>query len=568
MIFPRQIFVMIDRLKVFVREGAGDPWWLITLGILVICLSARLVLLNADTLDYDSYSLMTDVVKSFPVYLEKMASYGLPMRVHYWISYRLFGGELPDYLILPVAASLATVVVIYVGLNRYWRTATGIVFFTLCLFAFNGHSFYLASYAMFPYAFSLLVSSILYFIFLHFSLNLQARIRWYWIPIAIIPAAFFTNLITTIPVLSGIASILLYRWFRVPESRNLKHVLHYLNSIWPLLIFPITYVVVYTIFPFTNLGPDKRPDMAEYFFYSSSNVQSLWGIVLFLIHGTANLFGQLFVPSPPAALVGQHLSTFLRPILSILLLGLLCAWACVRLKILKCSNNSFKFALFTESPPLVFTLIYLGVMYSAIAVGGLSGLYPFGTVRYASFLLIPALIVVGYFFSWATVNISSCFGVDVRWRKAFLGLASFLAVLGVFTIASNHNKYMQDRAEINAVFESIRRTDAEFVLVGDYPAPALRHFVPNIYDGNKAMSIGWGTFWGHGSDGGVPQELTKLIKGNEDSAPAVKRMLVIASSRQQFDDIYPSYSQMIGKYYRLEQEIKATNIWAGTYIKK
>ena len=559
---------MIDRLKVSIREGARDPWRLITLGVFVVCLAARLVLLDADTLDFDSYYMMSGVEMPFFEYLAKMAGIQLPMIVHYWVSYRLFGGELSDYLILPVAASLATVVVIYVGLNRYWTSATGIVFFTLCLYAVNDHSLYLASYGMFAYAFSLLVSSVLYFTFLHFSSNLHARIRWYWIPIAIIPAAFFSNLITTIPVLSGIASVLLYRWYRVPDSRNVKHVLHYLDSIWPLLLFPITYVVIYTLFPFTNLGSDKRPDMAEYFFYSSSNVRSLWGMGSFLIRGTANLLWQLFSPSPPAVLVGQHLSTYLRPILSILLLGLLCAWACVRLKILKCSNNSFKLALFTESPQMAFTLIYIGVMYSAIAVGGLSGLYPFGTVRYAGYLLIPALILVGYFFSWATINISSYYGVNARWRKVFLGLATFLVVLGVVTIASNHNKYMQDRAEINSVFESISHTDAELVLVGDYPAPALRHFVPSIYDGNKAMSIGWGTFWGHGSDGGVPQELTERIKGDGGAVPAVKRTLVIASSRQQFDEIYPSYSQMIGKYYRLEQEMKATNIWAGTYIKK
>lgn len=512
---------------------------------------------------------MTDVEKPFSEYLKKMASYPLPMRVHYWVSYRLFGGGLSDYLILPVAASLATVLVIYVGLLSYWRSATGIVFFTLCLYAFNNHSIYLASYGMFPYAFSLLVASVLYFTFLHFSSNLHARIRWYWIPIAIIPAAFFSNLITTIPVLSGVASVLLYRWYRVPESRNVKHVLHYLSSIWPLLIFPIAYLVIYTMQPFTNIGLEKRPDMAEYFFYSSSNVQSLWGRGLFLWNGTAALFGQLISPSRPAILVGQHISPFLRTILSILLLGLmLCAWACVRLRIWKCSNKSFKPALFTESPPLVFTLIYIGVMYSAIAVGGLLGLYPFGAMRYASYLLIPVLIVVGYFFSWGTINISSCFGVDARWRKAFLGLASFLIVLGIITTASNYNEYMQRRAEINSAFESIHRTDVGLVLIGDYPAPALRHFVPSIYDRNKVMSIGWGTFFGNGSDGGVPQELTKLIKGDDGLAHAVKRVLVIASSRQQFDELYPSYSQMMGKYYRLEQEIKATNIWAGTYIKK
>jgi len=71
---------------------------------------------------------MTGVEKSYTEYLKGVASFGLSMRVHYWISYRLFGGELSNYLVLPVAASLATVVAIYFGLKRYWYSATGIVF--------------------------------------------------------------------------------------------------------------------------------------------------------------------------------------------------------------------------------------------------------------------------------------------------------------------------------------------------------------------------------------------------------------------------------------------------------
>jgi len=395
---------------------------------------------------------------------------------------------------------------------------------------------------------------------------LQARIRWYWIPIAIIPAAFFMNLTTTVPVVTGVASILLFRWSRYPESRNVNHLLDFLSSVWPLIIFPITHIVLYLTAPYINLGADKRPDMVEFFFNTSSYVQSLWGGAVFVLFGTAKLLKQLLHLTPPAILEGQHISTLLHPTLTILLLGLMCVWVCLRLKTLKYNHKAFKSAPFINSTPLFFTLIYIGVTYAAISVGGLLGLYPFGASRYASYLLIPILIVVGYCFSWFMMNLSGCIGLGVRWRKILLSLASLLIVLGTIAVASNYNKYMHERAELSAALESIRHENADLLLVGKFPEYALKHFIPNIFEENVVISIGWGAVHRHGDDGGVLKELTNLIQVEAGSTHAEKRVLVIASSRKQFENMYPSYSKIIGKYYRLTQEIKAKKIWAGTYV--
>ena len=115
---------MIASLKSICRPSY---WSLVPLSILAIALAARVVASTGDWLINDSYILMIGVEKPFSEY-SMISGYSLPLKIHYWVSYRVLGSSLFGYMLLPLLSSLATLLVVYWGLRRYWHSTLGICF--------------------------------------------------------------------------------------------------------------------------------------------------------------------------------------------------------------------------------------------------------------------------------------------------------------------------------------------------------------------------------------------------------------------------------------------------------
>jgi hypothetical protein len=539
----------MQQIKEYLSIKAKDKWWLLATGMLFVGLAARFICLNADTLDYDSYSLMTDVDKSFQNFSNTMHSFGFSLRVHYWISYRLFGGKLSDFLIFPVIASLAALLIVYFGLNRFFNNVPGMAFVVLTLLAFNAQSIYLTRYAMFIYIGTFFVSIILYFIFLEFIMNIDARIAWYWSPIVMI-AAFFSYFLTIVPLFAGVGSVFLYRLYVRPESRNLKHLFDYVKSIWPLIFFPLVYIIALVLQPPTNVGIDKRPDMAELFLYSSFFNHESFGFLKFILKNTVTLLGQILTP---------FRYSFLIIFFSIFIFAVVINWKSLlnQIKTLKTDQLS-------KSSPILFTLLYIFVIYIGIAGGGVFGVYPFGSMRYASYLLTPVMIVIAWLISWSLKTIINYIRFNKIIKKVFMVVPVLLIAYGIFIVIKRNHQYIQSNIQNKAVFNTIRQSDADLLLVSSYiPAPILRHFASEVVDKKNYIDMGWGTFFGHGSDGGIRADIKYLMQNSR-----LSKILVVSSTHEQFDEQYPSYTKILNKNYHLDQEFVGPNIWAGAFQKK
>ncbi len=532
-----------------------NPIGLVTLCLVLVGLMTRLTMLYHDSLDVDGYTLMFDVEKSFGEYTKTISAVALPERIHYWLTFRLHGGELYHYLWWPIAANLLTIVTFYVGGRIYFNNYYYWIFFTLGLLIFNGHATYLASYSMFDYSFSLLMSSYLYFLFIHFSQNIRANIKWYWIPIAIVPAAFFSNLTMTVPVIMGIVSVYVYRIYKYPETRNAQSAWSYLKSLWGLFLIPVCYFVIYTLQPLTNMGSKLRPDMDPYFFTSSSYEDGGISAMKFLSNNSIQLFGELT-----------------RPLnLSLVIAAMLLAVLIVYVLYKKGRQGSAYLSFLKKDTPVLFTLIYISTIFCVIAVGGLLGLYPFGTVRYTSYLLPPVLTMLGYFCWWSSNNIVQLLGMGKFYGRS-MGVFSIIFLVVAFTAAVyRFNLIKENRSNLYALINKIDYQSIDLVLLGEYPARAIRHFKPDVYHGEKTVNIGWGTFWGHGNDGGIPISLSDKLNDN-----TVDRVLVIAASEDQFESIYPSYSRELKMRFKYAYNLSPVFslgkspkvLWAAVYIKK
>jgi hypothetical protein len=145
-------------------------------------------------------------------------------------------------------------------------------------------------------------------------------------------------------------------------------------------------------------------------------------------------------------------------------------------------------------------------------------------MRFTSVLLILMIISVGCFNSW----------------RLFL-----------FKGSTNLNN---DR-----VIEIIKTGKFDCVFYSEYIAPVLVAKIPEIR--SNSHSIGWGSFWGHGSDGGVPENVKTIFEDSKIGQK--KKFAIVSTSKENIIKYYPSWE----KYYNLTeiQQHKAPSIWVGIF---
>src|SRR5208337_5526222 len=93
---------------------------LLILALLLVGVLSRYIMSILDRFDTDDYSLMLNVGKGFFEYSVPMWWFQFPAKVHYWIAYRLFGGDLFSYRIFPLISSILLLVIVIWAVKKFW----------------------------------------------------------------------------------------------------------------------------------------------------------------------------------------------------------------------------------------------------------------------------------------------------------------------------------------------------------------------------------------------------------------------------------------------------------------
>lgn len=550
---------MITVLRLL-RFCARYKWRLVALAILAIGLYARFVRLNYDAFDFDGYGLMTDIELPFTRFVNSTENFALPMRVHYWISNRLFGDEFQHYLILPVLASMLTLIVLFAGLTLYWKRRPVLGCIALTLFALNGYASGLASYSMFPYAHSLLFETILFFLLLHLAIKEEAQIDWKWTP-ALFLSAFFTNLTVAVPVAAGAAAVFLFRLLKLRTGGFFSVFLQTARSLLPLLAVPFAFIATYALQPFRNLGRENRPDMEKYFYEPSDG--GLIGMAQYLARNFNDLLAEIAAPAPPVhiyALLGLAILTLAAVVSGAYIFG--SGQAKLRF--------GWRRLLTSRSAPVAFTMLYVATITLASAAGGLIGAFPFGTVRYSTALIAPCLILFAHLICYPA-NAAGKLLLKLRaYRKirgslGFVAIAVWLALLSnLWRVVGFENAALKRQQQANEeAIHFITGARADCILISNYRAPVIDNYRGGLTLRGELIKMGWGSFWKHGTDGGLSPEAENCI-----SAHPGGRIMVVLHQRSSLESEYRSYADFLNSHFELKDATDSRYIWAGVYVKK
>jgi len=544
----------MNRRVVSFLDKSNKPsyWWLVPLSVLAIALAARIVSSTADPFNWDNYWLMFGVEESFAEYSD-IYPFHFPLEVHYWLSYRVFGGSLWGYLVLPVVSSLGTLLVVYWGLRHYWHSNLSIWFFTLLVLAFNFHSISLAQYSMFTYANSLFVSACLYFLFLRLSMGKLTRMQWILITVCAIPAAFFSNIIMLVAIATGICSVLICRLWHKRTSRSLSDLIHSLIEFWPLAIFPLTQLA-FVVWNLSPLDAANRPALSSLYFGTSPYPHTIWGVPQFLWNNTVDLVKGLLGPGFVRGSRTAHALWDAVLIVTIVTMSILL------IRLIKRKLH----------PNISFTVVFVVVTYMAIAFGGLLVIMPFGHVRYADYMLIPIAVLIGYVcslvFEWilSKISIKKMRG-KVNSKIAPILLAIIILISGTFINVREYRANSDVKSQNYSALQEIENNYADLVLYSIFSAPVLRAKCTELYE--NAYSMGFGMTSGRTSDGGIPDEIAELIIGSTDTIP-LKSVLVITPKADDFVNYYPSWSDFIFSHFNQTSYIESPSIWAGYFYRQ
>jgi hypothetical protein len=537
------------RITTIARYICPNAWWAIPFSILVVGLVAHVVSSTLDSFNWDNYWLMVGVEKPFFEYVTTFG-WGYAFTLHYWVSYRVFGDSLSGYLVLPLLSSLAALLVAYWGLRRYWRANLAICIVTMAILAFNAHSLFLAQYSMFTYANSLLVSACLFFLFMHLSISRLTRRQWIGVTACIIPGAFFSNLTILVPVAAGVLSVLILRCWRFKTLGRIYHeVTRSLVEMWPLGIFPLMQFALLISQRSLMYLAAFRPALDPYYFVSSQYHHNLLGAIQFLWSNTVDLFRSLLIPHPLSSTGAEKPAWIaVTVVIAVMIIALVVRFLQRRL-----------------DQRMGFVLVFSVVTLVAIAVGGLFGLYPYGEVRYAYYLLLPISVLLGY-------GVSSVLGLTtlralIRWIRAsrLVPVLLAIAILATGTVYNlqEYRSYSSTTAGNLAALQEIKNTKADMVLLSFFSAPVIAARCPDLY--SSAYNMGWGESGVVRTDDAITEDIAEAIAGGDGS---VNTILVITASEAELDRYFPSWSELLNAYFDYSSETEGPSLWGEYYTRK
>jgi hypothetical protein len=551
-----QILVLISGLSLsliswcFLRSTWTDPRWIwpvVLASLLAVGLATRLVETTYDRLDYDEYACMVNVHQNFSDYVKGLAgNYSVQFLMHYWLSYRLLGDTLIAYRTMSLITGVSLLLLTTLWLRHFWPLQKAVSLVVLLVLILNANALYLARYAIFVYGNSLLVSAGLFFLFMRLAEGPLENRAWLWISAILLPAAFFSNLVMMVPLATGILSVIVFRWWRFADSRNLAGLWRWVWEFKPLLIFPFVYLIREISFPLTNLGADARPDMAHLFFPTSGHSCTFLGILEFVLGGTYSLFRSMLAPT---VLVPAEPHNFILRAVVVAVWGSLAAFTFVQVARRRADQQT------------MFTAFFLLTTLMSIVVAGLLGVYPYGDVRYTPYLLMPCAILIGIGGSSVCRWVFQGLGL-LRSRSALL---AYLAV--VILIAGSCQSLVRYRSAVSTkngddqAIDWLRSHPSDLVLADSYVTAILYTRAPEVYE--RVHPMGWGTYWGKDA---VPSELAEVITGAGQLQPV--ESVLVALYYKDLAQAFPRWNSLLGGDFDVDMSVEGPNIWVGLYRRK
>jgi hypothetical protein len=526
------------------RGRLGDaPWFSLLLVVLAVGIAARVVSsLFADSFNIDEYYIMVDVKRSLGDYLAhyrladgRHSLFALPLLVHYWLSARVLGTSLVAFRVASLSASVALLPLTAMALRRLWPKDRIMALTVLGALTLHSYLLWLSRYAMVDYANSLLVSTGLFFLFVRLTDGPISRRAWLWTTLILIPATFFTQATLVVPVVIGAVLMLAFRWAQMPPPRRLAGLCSRALELLPLLVIPAVYTAVWLVAPY-DLAHARRADTAPYFFGTSGFQSDAGGALRFLGQRTADLWSQLvngaWVRGP---------------------------WLAMATAVLALTGAAVAFRR-SGDRRLRFTALFVIVCFVVIAVLGLVDAYPYGSVRYATFLIVPMLVTVGCGASRLVSLALMPLRRVIRPRTASaaaLVCAAVIALAGSLSVERSHRSYSWTKNANRQALAQARSTYADLVLVDPWMDPEVRALVPDLYERRTSMGPS-----GVSDVSRLPAAATaRLAPGSSVGA----RTVVVVLRANDLTDLFPAWKALLDAGYSLAGESVAPSVWVGEY---
>lgn len=527
--------------------------WLAALAsLMAVGFAARIVEVTYDRFYRDEYALAINIERGFLEYARGlMGGHALQFPVHYWLSYRILGGSLTAYRSMSLIAGVALLLLTPLWLKRFWPSQRTVCLIVLLMLVLNDHALFLSRYSAFAYSNSFLLSAGLFFLFMRLAEGPLDSRAWLCISLLFLPAAFFSNVIMLVPLATGVLSVIVFRWWRFADSRNLAGLGQWIWEFRPLLIFPIIYLIRQVLYPFTALGADRRPDMAHLFLPTSGCPSTLQGMIEFVLTRTYSLFWSALAPA------GAH---NLPTIASVFLAsyGFLAVLVLVEIARRRADQRT------------VFTIFFTLTTLTSVAAGGLLGVYPYGSVRYIPYLTMPCAILIGIGGSLVYRWIFEGLGLSRSWNALLAYLAVSALIAGGYLCVARYDHITTVEASDDQAIRWIRSQQSDLVLADSHIMAMLYTKAPEIYE--RAHRMGWGE-WGGGDV--VSSELADIITGAAHSQPVDSILVVLyghgfvqTDPYKGFARKYPLWDGLLRAHFNLGASVQGSNIQGRLYTRK
>lgn len=516
------------------------------------------IMSTGDTLNYDSYALLKGVEKGFLEYTNNN-SYTLPLTTHYWFSYRMFGNSMAGYNLMSLICSMLTLITIYCFFRKYGRTARCACFLTIVMLGCNRHIIYLSQYAMVTYANSMFLSTLAFFLYYRLSTDNKYNLNIAVLVIA--PFFYFSNITLIIPMLTGMTSVFILRMIK-NKCVALNKIALMTYEMLPLFLLTLITITVFVLSEFSNIGAVKRPDMDHLFFSRSPYHEQGFGLIKYCLMNSLTLGYELLVLTMPNRVtsVRQFMQgNFYSVCVCCFLLCIAVVPAFVRV-IRKLAWKSL-------SSLDQFAIIFIGLTFLSILAGGIFGVFPFGSARYADYLLLPLVLVVS----------SACSavlrGADVIARhRIFIEkygtmiMFPIIFCVGVFFSHAIWKACKFEKDQNIIAFNKVSEIIPDHIFYTEYVEPILDRKMPDVK--GKFHSLGWGATFGQGVDGGENfEKIEESLKASE-LVSGVRKFAIISVSRNNFLKEYPHWADFFYSRLQETQSVTAPHLWVGVFTKR
>jgi hypothetical protein len=518
----------------------------IVLMLVTLCLVTgfvvRAISLIAERLDYDIYFMLRDLDKPYSEYI-KSGGFS-PVLMTYWFLFsRFFGNEIIGYRFVPFVVNVCTIFALYFGCRRVWRDN---LYISVLSTTFLGYNFWLAytvDYPVIGYSIEPFLGCLIFFVFLEFSFSDNVSVKKICLfSFLILPLVILCSYTIAVPACAGFATVFLWQSIRCLQNRDNWERVTSVLKLSPLVIIPFVQFLSWKLYPFRFLGDSLPKYMYPLFFNRSGYPQTSWGAIDFAINNSKILIRRLILP------VSNDFYFAFLDIPQWPFYGILFASVAISYILLYQRKRI--------DPRMSFSLLYVGISWSAVFFGGLASKFPYGTPRYIGWLIPPVCLLLGYIFSEWLFALERTFGRNLR-KELFVCLL-IIAILLLPTYAYATFTERSQNLEAIGVFNKI---PVDKVLYSGFVENVIAVHSPKVF--REGVYLGFGLYLHPNDTESVGEAYAAFriatMKGD------YRNILIVAQSEKQFLESHPTWHDYISKNYARIRDVKGSQFWVSEY---